>query len=390
MSNAGFPARRGARAPHWEGRTLLDVREVALPPGATVREAARRIDEARCPMVLIVGEAGDLVGTVTDADLRRALLHGASLEAPVSSILGRERGAPGSSILAREPGASASSLPDREPGAVSGADGARPVLDERGRVVGLEVLAPAAGVSAAGRWVVMMAGGEGKRLHPLTESCPKSLLAVGGRPLLEITLESLRSFGFEQFYFAVHHKAAMIEEHFRDGSRFGVRIEYIREEKPLGTAGALGLLPHRPAEAFLMMNADLLTTVDCARLLDFHERQGCDATLCVYGYDLQVPYGVVELDGERMNGIREQPVQRLLVNAGIYVLEPSVLELVPYNQPFAMPELIEALIARQRPTAAFPIREYWRDVGRISDLERANAEYPALFRTEVRRATAAG
>lgn len=351
-------------------RALVDVQEVALPPEAKVREAVRLIDVLRYPMVLVVGESGGLAGTVTDGDLRRALLRGTSMEAPVAAIMNREpHGVPASGGQEGRP---------------------HPVLDGGGRVVGLDVSAASPEDLLRDRWVVMMAGGAGKRLRPLTESCPKSLLPVGGRPLLEITLERLRAFGFRQFYFSVNYKAEMIQDHFGDGSRFGVRIEYIQEDRPLGTAGSLSLLPSAPAKAFLVMNADLLTEVDLGRLLDYHEQQGAEATLCVYGYDLQIPYGVVQLDGDRMAGLREQPVERFLVNAGIYVLEPPVLDLVPAGKPLDMPALFEALLARQRPTAAFPIREYWLDIGRMSDFERANADHASLAKVRPMRIAAAG
>lgn len=342
----------------------MDVQDVSLPPEAPLREAVRLIDDLRCPMVLVTTESGGLAGTVSDGELRRALLRGTSMDAPVASIMNRE------------PKTSRES--DRDPRRGRDHHGPLPVLDEEGRVVGLQLSSVLPEDSLRDRWVVMMAGGAGKRLHPLTESCPKSLLPVGGRPLLETTLERLRSFGFRQFYFSVHYKASMIQDHFGDGSRFGVRIEYIQEEKPLGTAGSLSLLPSPPSKPFLVMNADLLTSVDLGRLLDYHEDNGADATLCVYGYDLQIPYGVVQLEDDRMTGLRERPVERLLVNAGIYVLEPSVLDLVPFNESFDMPALFDALLARQRPTAAFPIREYWLDIGRISDFERANAEHSSV------------
>lgn len=363
MNSVEASAEGGSWPPVEPDRTLLDVQDVSLSPEAPVREAVRLIDVQRCPMILVTSESGGLAGTVTDDDLRRALVRGVPLEAPVASIMNREP----ETILETE--LMARLVPGRRP---------LPVLDDEGRVVGLQPAASRPEELLRDRWVVMMAGGAGKRLRPLTESCPKSLLPIGGRPLLEITLERLRSFGFRQFYFSVNFKAGMIQEHFGDGSRFGVRIEYVQEEKPLGTAGSLSLLPVRPTKPFLVMNADLLTSVDLARLLDYHEQRGADATLCVYGYDIQIPYGVVQLDGDRMSGLREQPVERHLVNAGIYVLKPSALDLVPFNEAFDMPALFDALLARQRPTAAFPIREYWLDIGRLADFERANADHERM------------
>jgi dTDP-glucose pyrophosphorylase len=371
MTRPGF-APGGSLRPLRRVRTVLDVHEVALAPDAPIREAVRLIDDSRHPLVLVLGLSGELAGTVTDGELRQGLLYGLPLEAPVSAIMNREP----KTVRQGEPA-----------GTLAGPETAFPIVDQDGRAVGLEIASPLE-EPLKDRWVVIMAGGYGRRLYPLTESCPKPLLKIGGRPLLELILENLRAFGLENLYFCVNYKAAMIQEHFGDGSRFGVRIEYVREETPLGTAGALSLLPERPASSFFVMNADLLTNVDFGRLLTFHEQQQGDATLCVYGYDLQIPYGIVQLEGSRMTGIREQPVGRVLINAGIYVLEPSVLDLVPWNQPLDMPSLFDTLLARRRPAAAFPIREYWLDVGRMPDLERANAEYQSLLRPPRRTATA--
>ena len=224
----------------------------------------------------------------------------------------------------------------------------------------------------------MMAGGLGTRLHPLTHGLPKPLVEVGGRPLLETMIEALCNQGLRSFLLSVNYKGEMIERRIGDGSQWGVRIEYIRESTPLGTAGALGLMPRRPPHSFLVMNADLLTNLETSELLAFHAEQGADATICTYQHRMEVPYGVVEVDGSRLTAIEERPHHRFVVNAGIYALEPSVLDLVPPNRALNMPNLLAALLAAGRKVAAFPIRDYWLDIADSSDLARANADFPHL------------
>jgi NDP-sugar pyrophosphorylase family protein len=219
-----------------------------------------------------------------------------------------------------------------------------------------------------------MAGGLGSRMHPLTRESPKPLLTVGSRPILETILSSLAGAGFERFFIAVNYKAEMVKAHFGDGARWGVRVEYLEEQERLGTAGALGLLPGRPENAVLVMNADLLTKLDFQHLLDFHADSGADATMCVREYHLEVPFGVVETDGHRISAIEEKPEHRFFVNAGIYMLEPTVLDYVAGDEALDMTDLFARLIEDGRETAAFLMREYWLDVGRPDDFERANSD----------------
>ena len=216
-------------------------------------------------------------------------------------------------------------------------------------------------------------------LGPLTANQPKPLLKVGQKPILETIMENFIRHGFRKFYFSVNYLGEMIETHFGDGSRWGVRIEYLREQKRLGTAGALSLLPEKPDKPFFVMNGDILTNVDFAQLLHFHVHTGATATMCVRDYDFQVPYGVVRIEGERLARIEEKPVQRFFVNAGIYVLEPPALDLTPADTFFDMPQLFERIVECGQEAAVFPIREYWLDIGRGDDLQRARSEYELHF-----------
>jgi NDP-sugar pyrophosphorylase family protein len=224
-----------------------------------------------------------------------------------------------------------------------------------------------------------MAGGLVNRLRPLTDECPKPMLKVGNKPLLETIVENFIEYGFHRFYISVNYMADVVESYFGDGSRWGVDIEYLHEEHRLGTAGALSLLPETPTEAILVMNGDLLTKVNFKQLLDFHYGHQAQATMCVREYDFQVPYGVVKIDGQRITSIDEKPIQRFFVNAGIYVLEPEALDLISSNIFFDMTTLFEKLIELKKEPAVFPIREYWLDIGHLADYNRANGEYRDIF-----------
>jgi NDP-sugar pyrophosphorylase family protein len=227
--------------------------------------------------------------------------------------------------------------------------------------------------------VVLMAGGMGRRLHPITCDCPKPLIQVGNKPILETILENFIAHGFRRFYISVNYKAEMIKKHFGDGGRWGVEIRYIDEEFALGTAGPLGCLPERSAAPIIVMNGDILTQVNFHQLLAFHAEHRSKATMCVREYDFQIPYGVINLQHHRLVDIEEKPVQRFFVNAGIYALEPEVISMIPKNKHCDMPGLFKEVLQQGYETAAFPVREYWMDVGRIDDLERAKLEYSEVF-----------
>ncbi|MFA7243563.1 MAG: nucleotidyltransferase family protein [Sulfuricellaceae bacterium] len=338
-------------------------------PGTSIRDAIRVLDENAKQIVLVVNESNRLLGTVTDGDIRRSILKGLSLEEPVQSIMNTDP--------------TVAMIDESRESILAAMQRTRlhhlPLVDENRRVMGLETLDELIQSSARENRVVLMAGGLGERLRPLTDKCPKPMLKVGNKPLLETILENFIEYGFHRFYISVNYMADIIKSYFGDGSRWGVDIGYLHEDQRLGTAGALSLLPEKPAEALLVMNGDLLTKVNFKQLLDFHAGHQAHATMCVREYDFQVPYGVVKIDSHRVISIDEKPIQRFFVNAGIYVLEPEVLDLVSQNTYFDMPTLFEKLIELKKETAVFPIREYWLDVGQLVDYDRANGEYRDVF-----------
>ena len=219
----------------------------------------------------------------------------------------------------------------------------------------------------------------GTRLYPLTQQRPKPLLKVGEKPIIQTIIENFISQGFSDFKICINYLGEKIKDFCGDGSRWNVNIDYIEEDKRLGTAGALSLLPQRPDKPFFVMNGDVLTKVDFVRLLVFHEKQKNLATMCVREYRYQIPYGVVKLDQHRIVDLKEKPVEYYNVNAGVYLLEPAVLDYIPANQYFDMTRLFEVMMERNLQVGSFPLREYWVDVGRMEDFEQAHTDYTEQF-----------
>lgn len=344
-------------------------KDILVSPEASIRDAIRVLDKGGKQIVLVAGERNALAGTITDGDVRRGILKGMSLDEPVRKIMNPEP-----TVARADEGREAILATMKRKGLHH-----VPLVDDARHVVGLETLDELIQSRKRDNIVVLMAGGLGSRLRPLTDGIPKPMLKVGSKPLLETILENFIEYGFNRFYISVNYMADVVKSHFGDGSRWGVDIRYLHENQRLGTAGALSLLPEKPDAPFFVMNGDLLTKVNFSQLLDFHTSHRAQATMCVREYDFQVPYGVVKIDDHRITGIDEKPIQRFFVNAGIYVLEPKALELVLPNTYFDMPTLFEKLIERQNETSAFPIREYWLDIGHLADYDRANVEFGDVF-----------
>ncbi|MBT4711712.1 MAG: CBS domain-containing protein [Alphaproteobacteria bacterium] len=346
------------------------MKDICIQESAGVRDAITAIERGAPKIALVVDSDGHLVGTVTDGDVRRGFLSGIGVDNPVVQVMNKTPATAShkdrtATILAR-----------------MSEEGFRqmPVVDDQRRVVGIETLANLQQDQTRDNVVVLMAGGLGERLQPLTDDRPKPLLEVGNKPILESTLESFVDSGFRHFFLSVNYKREMVEAHFGDGSRWGVTIEYLREDQPLGTAGALGLLPETQTDPVVVMNGDILTKVDFDHLLNYHAEHGAFATVGVREYDLAVPYGVVEVEGHRLTGIREKPVFPVLVNAGIYVFDPEAIFLIPKAERCDIPQLIDAILANKKEISVFPIREYWIDIGQKDDLARAKGDFSTVFR----------
>jgi dTDP-glucose pyrophosphorylase len=336
----------------------------------SIIEAMRIIDESSMQIALVVDQNGHLIGIVTDGDIRRGFLKGIPIDQPVKEIMNREF-----TTVTFQAGR-------QEVLSIMRQKTLRqiPVLDDSGCVIDLKIMDDMIQQVDRENEVVLMAGGVGSRLQPLTDDCPKPLLKVGSKPIMEIILDNFIDFGFKKFYISVNYMAEMIVSYFGDGSRWGVQIQYIHEDKALGTAGSLGSLPIRPVAPLIVMNADVLTKVNFQHLLDFHNTNKSKATMCVRDYHVQVPFGVVVTEQQRLVSIDEKPTHRFFVNAGIYVLEPEIIDLIPKESFLDMNILFERLITKGWEAVAFPIREYWMDVGRLDDFERANGEFVKVFR----------
>lgn len=344
---------------------MKEWKNILVGASMLIREAIAKIDGSSMQIALVVDEQNKLLGTVTDGDVRRGLLRGIALTDETSRIMNThptvvQSGEDRAIIFALMKSKGLHQMP---------------IVDKQGCIVGIEILDELLKKTVRDHWVVLMAGGLGTRLSPLTENCPKPMLSVGNKPILENILINFVEQGFRRFYLCVNYKAEMVKEYFNDGSKWGVEIIYVHEQQKLGTAGALSLLPAKPDRPMIVMNGDLLTSLNFDQLLDFHAQNTSKATMCIREYDFQIPYGVVKVDNHIIVGIDEKPIQRFFVNAGIYVLDPVALDHIPTNTYFDMPSLFDKLIQSKCEVAAFPIREYWLDIGRIDDLERAATDF---------------
>lgn len=344
---------------------------LTIGPEVSVRDAIAAIDRSGRQIALVVDENRRLLATVTDGDVRRGILKGVDLEGPVTQVMN-------SSPTTVRQGDSDDALRRlmRETKLQH-----VPVLDGEGRLLDLALVQDLFGVTPRDTRVVLMAGGLGTRLRPLTETVPKPMLTVGGKPLLEQIIAVFAEQGFTRISISVNYKREMVQDYFGDGSKFGVDIDYIVEEQRMGTAGALSLLKDRPDNPIIVMNGDLLVSLRFENLLNFHRDLGAAGTMVVREYAHQVPYGVVRADGDIMREIEEKPTERYFVNGGIYVLSPEALDAIEPGQPLDMPTLLSRLTDAGQKVGVFPLGDYWRDIGRIDDLEAARSEFDDVFRS---------
>jgi len=329
-----------------------------------------QIQNGELRVAIITREDDRLVGVVTDGDIRRGILNGHELESLVTEVMSED---PVTVHWQEDRPSIVQTMQDHRIHQV-------PVVDAEGRVVGIETIDDVLSPAERPNPVVVMAGGLGTRLRPITDDCPKPLVEVGGVPILQTILERLSAQGFRDVYLSVNYKADMIEDHFGNGTDWDLEITYLREREPRGTAGALSLLGDPPDVPLLVMNGDLLTTLNFGRLIDFHRKQSVMATMCVRGRDVEIPYGVIETNGGKIADIEEKPTDRYFVNAGIYVLESDTLDYVPEETFYHMTDLFQRLVDEGGDVTAYPIQEYWRDVGKKEDLREAQEEFSEVFR----------
>jgi len=348
---------------------MFDWRRVLLAPDDSLEHTIKVLHEGGCRIALVSDRHGKLLGTVTDGDIRRALITQLTMKNHVSLVMNSTPITVNNKITNKE---ILSLMSDQSLLHI-------PVVDNDGNLCGLEILQDLIESPVYGNPIFLMAGGFGTRLHPLTKDTPKPLLKVGIKPILEMIIEQFISYGFHNFYISTHFKSEQIRDYFKNGELHNISIKYLHEDTPLGTAGSLGLLPNNlPDLPMIVMNGDLLTKVDFKYLLDFHCDNNAEATMCVREYDFQVPYGVVEIDNYKVNKIKEKPIHKFFVNAGIYVLSRNLINKIDGKSYLDMTDFLEEELNSDA-VYAFPVHEYWLDIGQIDEYEKANREFSTVF-----------
>ncbi|MDY0192337.1 MAG: nucleotidyltransferase family protein [Aliarcobacter butzleri] len=348
---------------------MKNIDNIKLNINSTIKEALQIIDNGALQIALVVNENDILLGTLTDGDIRRGLLKGLDLNSSIESII----------FKTPTIGKISDTKEEILKLALSKKLHQIPIVDERGKILGIQEIEELIKPKDKTNKVILMVGGLGTRLRPLTENTPKPMLKVGNKPILQTIVEKFAEYGYTNIVMCVNYKSHMIQDYFGDGKDFGVNIEYILENQRMGTAGALSLLKDKPNESFFVMNGDLLTNINFEHLHNYHLATNSIGTMCVREYDFQVPYGVVNIKDSKIASIEEKPTHKFFVSAGIYMLSPEVLEYIPENQFYDMPTLFEKIISKGKNAISFPLREYWLDIGRIEEYKKANEEYDEVF-----------
>jgi len=348
---------------------VKNYKNILLKRTSTIKEALNTIDRGGMQIALVIDDNKKLLGTLTDGDIRRGLLNNLSLDECIETIIFKTP-----TVCTTE---------DTKERILEIALTKKlhqiPIVDTDGKLVGIKDIDELLKPEYKNNKVVLMVGGLGTRLRPLTDNTPKPMLKVGNKPILETIILNFKKYGFVNIVLCVSYKAEIIKEYFKDGSEFGVNLEYVHENKRMGTAGALSLSKKRFDEAFFVMNGDLLTDINFENMMNYHLENNSIATMGVREYDFQVPYGVIKTKGRDIISIEEKPVHHFLVSGGIYILSPKVLKYIPKDEYYDMPTLFEKIIEEKEKSISFIIHDYWLDIGRIEEFEKANNEFYEVF-----------
>ena len=339
-----------------------------ISPTEEIGKAIKKLDTSAMQILLVVDETRNLLGTITDGDVRRALLNGFRFQDCVKDIMHQKP------VIVSEKTDLSRTLELMRSHKLR----QLPITNNIGSVVGLHVWDELISVPKRNNFCMIMAGGFGRRLHPLTANFPKPLLKVAGKPILERIIDQAKESGFVNILLSINFKGELIQEYFGDGSNFGVNISYVKESEPLGTAGSLGLLKEIPDLPVIITNGDVLADVKFSDVLEFHNSNMASATMVIHHYDWQHPFGVVELNGIEIESIEEKPVKRTNVNSGIYVLNPEVIGDIKRNKYCDMPDVFKNLMKSDRKVVAFPMHEDWLDLGCHADLSKADTKFKNL------------
>ncbi|MDH1977194.1 nucleotidyltransferase family protein [Aliarcobacter butzleri] len=348
---------------------MKNIEDIIVKETTSIKEVLQIIDKSSKQLAIVVDKNKKLLGTISDGDIRRALLNNMSLNETVKNIYFKNP--------------TVANINNSKEEIINICRVKKihqiPVVDDNGNLIGIEILDELISKEEKINKVILMVGGLGTRLRPLTENTPKPMLKVGNKPILQTIVEKFAEYGYTNIIMCVNYKSHMIQDYFSDGKEFGVNIEYVLENQRMGTAGALSLLKDKPNEPFFVMNGDLLTNVNFEHLHNYHLSNNSLGTMCVREYDFQVPYGVVNISNSKITSIEEKPTHKFFVSAGIYMLSPEVLDYIPKNQFYDMPTLFEKIIGENKNAISFPLREYWLDIGRIEEYKKANEEYDEVF-----------
>lgn len=350
---------------------MQNILDIIIYESTLLKEALNVLNKSSKQICIVLDSNNKLLGTLNDGDIRRAILDGKTLDTNIKSIYFKKP------IVAHVNSTKEEIINLCTIKKIYQI----PIVDDYYKVVGIKILDELLKPQEYKNKVILMVGGLGTRLKPLTDNTPKPMLPVGGKPILQTIVEKFVSYGFVNITMCIGYKSHIIQDFFEDGSKFGANIEYILEDKRMGTAGALSLLraTQKPKEPFFVMNGDLLTNVNFENMLDFHIQNSSKATMCVREYDFQVPYGVINIENEKVISIDEKPIHKFFVSAGIYMLNASCIDMIPKDEFYDMPTLFEKMMKNDESILSFPIREYWLDIGRVEEYEKANLDYKKVF-----------
>ena len=349
---------------------MIDYKKSLIGPDATIDETMATIEQSDSKIAIVIDADQKLIGTITDGDIRRGIISGLKITDNIEPIIFRT---PTTCHInqAGDTGMLLDLMRDKQIQQI-------PIIDNDGRIVGLQIRQKLH--KKKPNAVVIMAGGQGQRLRPLTEETPKPMLEIGGKPILENQINMFKDAGFNRFCLSVNYKADVIKDYFGNGENHDVEISYLEESQPLQTAGALSLLPEKPSAPFIVINGDILTKVDFSNVLDFHAAQNAFATMCAREHTIEIPYGVINADEFEFQSVDEKPSVSYFVNAGIYVFDPDVIDYIPKNEPLNMTDLFKSLKEAHKMCCTYPLHEYWLDIGKKEDFERAQEEYKTVFK----------
>jgi len=348
----------------------FSIDNYCIGTNSTIKEAMKVIDKNLTGGALVVNENNELVGTITDGDIRRAILKGRSINEGIESTYFKNF-----KFVTEQ-----HSKKKAKEYMLSNKIRQVPVIDKNKKLIDLYFLDDIISYDKKDNYVFILAGGLGTRLRPLTETVPKPMLTVGDKPILELIIEQFKEYGFRNFIVSLNYKGEIIEEYFKDGKEFDVNIEYIRETKKLGTAGSIALVKEKFTKPFIVINGDILTGIDFDKFLNHHMKNNFNITVGVRNYEINVPYGVLVTDNMFIESLEEKPTYKFHINGGVYAVNPEITKYIQEDEVYNMTDLIEDAMRNEYKSGIYEITEYWTDIGQIDDYRKANTDIHKFFK----------